>query len=237
MERTLRPATPPIVAARCAVSAPTIRPPRNSPCAMGSAAPAPRTRTAARGTTVWTASASPRARTRASVSASPRVLPAALTSPSGTAAVSATAIVRWPAPSATSPPASAPVEEAFAKKERFVKTKYAAGRDPVLDFGSERRLRVHYVVFGVLMNSGLATALGASCDEDGYLHLGRHHETSVPGLYAAGDVVQPLPQISVAFGQARIAASGNNATLRCEARGLPKPKWVLTYDYVPRAHR
>lgn len=64
-----------------------------------------------------------------------------------------------------------------------------------------------YGALGLRVHSGLATALGAECDEDGYLLTDRHQRTSVPGLYAAGDVVKSLNQITVAAGGAASAAS------------------------------
>lgn len=70
-----------------------------------------------------------------------------------------------------------------------------------------------YVGLGVEVYSGLAAKLGARCDEAGYLFVDQKQQTSVPGLYAAGDVVQSLSQISVAFGQAAIAASAVNVAL------------------------
>ena len=53
----------------------------------------------------------------------------------------------------------------------------------------------------------LATALGAAVDDNGELHVDAHMQTSVPGLYAIGDVVSALNQISVAMGHAAIAAT------------------------------
>ena len=59
----------------------------------------------------------------------------------------------------------------------------------------------------------LATGLGAEHDEDGMLIVDDHQRTSVPGLYAVGDVVRGLGQIGVAMGQAAIAASTINSSL------------------------
>lgn len=70
--------------------------------------------------------------------------------------------------------------------------------------------------FGGGVRSELAAALGARVDRDGYLQVDQKQETTVPGLYAAGDVVQSLSQISVAFGQAAIAASAINVSLNEE---------------------
>ena len=64
-----------------------------------------------------------------------------------------------------------------------------------------------YLALGLRARSGLAIALGARRDPEGALTVTAHQETSVPGLYAAGDVVQGLAQIAVAMGQAAIAAT------------------------------
>jgi thioredoxin reductase (NADPH) len=49
--------------------------------------------------------------------------------------------------------------------------------------------------------------LGAASAENGTLQVDDHQRTSVEGLYAAGDVVTDLHQLSVAFGHAAIAAT------------------------------
>src|SRR5690606_3385545 len=64
-----------------------------------------------------------------------------------------------------------------------------------------------YCALGMRIHSGLGTALGAASDDNGYLQIDPHHRTTVPGLYAAGDVACGLNQISVAYGGAAIAAS------------------------------
>jgi thioredoxin reductase (NADPH) len=53
----------------------------------------------------------------------------------------------------------------------------------------------------------LAVDAGATLDADGRLVVTAHQETSVPGLYAAGDVVRGLNQISTAEGEGAIAAT------------------------------
>lgn len=82
--------------------------------------------------------------------------------------------------------------------------------------GEILKLDALYVGCGVDVGSGLARALGARCDEHGYLVVDQKQQTSVAGLYAAGDVVQSLSQISVAYGQAAIAASAINMSLSAE---------------------
>lgn len=71
----------------------------------------------------------------------------------------------------------------------------------------EHRFDTLYPVLGSDAQSRLATALGASVDDNGELRVDAHMETSVDGLYAIGDVVSALNQISVALGHAAIAAS------------------------------
>ena len=70
-----------------------------------------------------------------------------------------------------------------------------------------------YTALGVRFRSGLGTAMGADADGDGALVVRDHGKTSVPGLYAAGDVVQGLSQVCVATGQAAVAATDINASL------------------------
>jgi thioredoxin reductase (NADPH) len=70
-----------------------------------------------------------------------------------------------------------------------------------------------YTALGLRGRSELATSLGAEHDQDGMLFVDDHQRTSVPGLYAVGDVVPGLTQIGVAMGQAAIAASAINGSL------------------------
>ena len=63
-----------------------------------------------------------------------------------------------------------------------------------------------YPAMGCTMRSKLAIDLGAKCDEFGNLLVDPHQRTNIPGLYAAGDVIEEINQIAVAFGHAAIAA-------------------------------
>ena len=56
--------------------------------------------------------------------------------------------------------------------------------------------------------------LGARFDDGGRLYVDDHQQTSVPGLYAAGDLVRGLNQISTAQGEAAIAATAIHNQLR-----------------------
>lgn len=64
-----------------------------------------------------------------------------------------------------------------------------------------------YPALGSDVHVGLARAAGAMIAKDGSLTVDAHQRTSVPGLYAAGDVVRGLDQISHAVGEAGVAAT------------------------------
>ena len=76
-----------------------------------------------------------------------------------------------------------------------------------LEDGSAHRFDTVYPVLGAQAQSQLATALGAVVDDNHELTVDASHQTSVAGLYAIGDVVDVLNQISVAVGHAAIAAT------------------------------
>jgi thioredoxin reductase (NADPH) len=77
----------------------------------------------------------------------------------------------------------------------------------ILSDGKELHFDVIYPMLGESPRSELATQLGARCNKDGKLIVDRHQRTTVPALYAAGDVVDELNQISVAMGHAAVAAT------------------------------
>ena len=83
------------------------------------------------------------------------------------------------------------------------------GRRIALKFadGASREFDSVYPMLGCKAQAELATQLGARCDEGGELLVDEHQCTSVPGLYAIGDVVSDLNQISVGTGHAAIAAT------------------------------
>jgi thioredoxin reductase (NADPH) len=64
-----------------------------------------------------------------------------------------------------------------------------------------------YPALGSVIRSELAIMLGAEASDDGCLIVDSHQRTSVPGLYAAGDVAKGLDQISHAMGEAGLAAT------------------------------
>ena len=71
-----------------------------------------------------------------------------------------------------------------------------------------------YSALGVRPRCGLAVQAGARLGEDGRLVVDDHQQTTVAGLYAAGDLVRGLNQISTAQGEAAIAATTLHKRLR-----------------------
>jgi thioredoxin reductase (NADPH) len=71
-----------------------------------------------------------------------------------------------------------------------------------------------YSALGVTPRTGLALAAGARHDDQGRLVVDDHQQTSIPGLYAAGDMVRGLNQITTAQGEAAIAATAMHNRLR-----------------------
>lgn len=64
-----------------------------------------------------------------------------------------------------------------------------------------------YPAFGPDVRSELVRCVGVNLSEEGCIRVDAHQRTNVPGLYAAGDVVIGLDQISHAMGQAGVAAT------------------------------
>jgi thioredoxin reductase (NADPH) len=73
--------------------------------------------------------------------------------------------------------------------------------------GEEDRFDTLYSALGCRVRSALARDTGAEYSDIAALVVDDHQRTSVPGLYAAGDVVSALNQIGVAMGQAAVAAT------------------------------
>ncbi|MES2899781.1 MAG: NAD(P)/FAD-dependent oxidoreductase [Pseudomonadota bacterium] len=86
---------------------------------------------------------------------------------------------------------------------------------PVLhtDDGESHNFDVVYPMLGEAARSELAASLGARTSDCMELVVDHYQCTSVPGLYAVGDVVRGLNQISVAAGQAAVAATRIHNTL------------------------
>jgi len=90
----------------------------------------------------------------------------------------------------------------------------AEGRAGVRHAGLTRAFDAVYPMFGCHPRNDLARQLGAGCDAEGKLLTDLYQETTVAGVFAIGDVVSGLNQISVAVGQAAIAATHIHQLLR-----------------------
>ena len=73
--------------------------------------------------------------------------------------------------------------------------------------GESHLLDIVYPVLGCNVRSQLATNLGAKCTELGTLEVDAHQQTTVERIYAVGDVVTDLHQLTVATGHAAVAAT------------------------------
>jgi thioredoxin reductase (NADPH) len=82
------------------------------------------------------------------------------------------------------------------------------------DGGSTRSFEVVYSALGSTARSDLLRDVGAEVNDAGCAIVGRHQRASVDGLYAAGDVVLGLNQISVAQAEGAIAATDIHNRLR-----------------------
>ncbi|HEX3837223.1 MAG TPA: NAD(P)/FAD-dependent oxidoreductase [Steroidobacteraceae bacterium] len=80
--------------------------------------------------------------------------------------------------------------------------------------GMSRVFDVFYGALGCSARIELATALGAQCDESRVLQVDAHQQTTVDGLYAAGDIVKGLNQVVIAAAEAALAATDIHNRLR-----------------------
>lgn len=76
-----------------------------------------------------------------------------------------------------------------------------------LDNGEEIEMDGLFVEIGSIPNNELAKDLGVETTDGGYIKVDDKRRTNVPGIYAAGDVIDsPLKQVVTAAGQAAEAA-------------------------------
>ncbi|HYE37156.1 NAD(P)/FAD-dependent oxidoreductase [Methylocaldum sp.] len=92
-----------------------------------------------------------------------------------------------------------PIDEVYFEQGKIGAIRMESGQTHYFD--------ALYSALGAAIRSDLAIQIGAQCDPEGHLIVDDHLRTSVPGLYAAGDVVSALNQISVATGHAAIAST------------------------------
>jgi len=100
------------------------------------------------------------------------------------------------------------------------------GIELVTESGAVHHFDIIYPSLGTRARSDVALRLGAECDDCGALVVDEHQQTSVRGLYAAGDVVTGLKQMSVAIGHAAQAATAVHNSLESNPwkRSEPPPQ-------------
>ena len=112
-----------------------------------------------------------------------------------------------------------PLELDAAQREKLDQHRIKVVEDPVgsleiednrisaIHFGGqEHRFDVLYSALGLKYRSDLALALGAEHDSNGSLIVDGHCQTTVRGLYAAGDIVRGADQIVIGMGHAALAS-------------------------------
>jgi thioredoxin reductase (NADPH) len=87
-----------------------------------------------------------------------------------------------------------------------------------------------YPALGSDTHTQLAEMVGAELSSDDCIRVDSHQRTSVPGLYAAGDVVIGLDQISHAMGEGGVAAT----TIRNDLC-TREPRWRESTEEMERA--
>ena len=102
-----------------------------------------------------------------------------------------------------------PIEQVHLEGDRVTALSWG-GRQTAFD--------MVYSALGTSANAVLARTLAAALCDDGRLLVDDHQMTSIPGFYAAGDVVRGLNQIAVATAEAAVAATAIHNALR-EADG------------------
>ena len=106
-----------------------------------------------------------------------------------------------------------------AQRERLIKAGIDIVDDPCLGFelraeqigillrGGMRMFASVYPALGSDVRSELAANIGAAVSKESCIVVDPHQRTNIAGLYAAGDVVLGLDQISNAMGQGGVAAT------------------------------
>ncbi|MBX9775748.1 MAG: NAD(P)/FAD-dependent oxidoreductase [Xanthobacteraceae bacterium] len=91
--------------------------------------------------------------------------------------------------------------------------RHTGGVAVTTDDGGCWEVDVLYAAMGCKVRSELAVQLAAACSDIGLLEVDAHQRTTIEGLYAAGDVVADLHQLSVATAHAAVAATAIHNSL------------------------
>jgi thioredoxin reductase len=112
-------------------------------------------------------------------------------------------------------------------EEKIARFEVEGGAMTAVVLASGDRLPASLAFFSIehRPRTDLASQLGCALDDDGYLTVDAHGETSVPGVYAAGDVTPGEQLVQVAAAHGAIAGIACAMSLRggVTAPGAPDP--------------
>uniref|UniRef100_Q07KG1 Thioredoxin reductase n=1 Tax=Rhodopseudomonas palustris (strain BisA53) TaxID=316055 RepID=Q07KG1_RHOP5 len=128
------------------------------------------------------------------------------------------ASVTWLRPRDDRPVATMEADAGIAIVDGVSELKRSGSEIHAIANGKIHRFDIVYPALGCDVRATIATELGAATAESGCLKVDEHQRTSIEGLYAAGDVVSDLHQISVATGHAAIAATHIHKSLPALSR-------------------
>jgi len=92
-----------------------------------------------------------------------------------------------------------------------------------------------YAALGSTVRSRFLRGMGVDMTDEGCLVVDAHQRTSLPGLYAAGDVVVGVDQIARAMGQAAVAATAIRNDLSFQKALVRRPCDEVARLLEPRA--
>jgi thioredoxin reductase (NADPH) len=98
------------------------------------------------------------------------------------------------------------IESVVMEENRTIALEARSGRTHIFD--------TLYSALGNTPRTDVVDGLGISINKDNCIEVDPHMQTNIPGLYAAGDVIEGLDQISTAVGNAAIAATAIHNRLR-----------------------
>jgi thioredoxin reductase (NADPH) len=85
-----------------------------------------------------------------------------------------------------------------------------------------------FIDIGIVPVTALAHDIGVNVTDQGYINTDRNQQTNVPGVFAVGDVIGGLRQISAAVGEGAIAAI---AAYKYIAEKTGKGKQIVVMDW------
>lgn len=108
------------------------------------------------------------------------------------------------------------IVEEFIGKDQLDKARIKnvkTGQEEIIDVSGA------FIAIGEIPQNEVAKMLGVELDEEGFIKVDKEMRTSVPGVFAAGDITGGLKQIVVAAGEGAIAATSAFADLM-------EPYWI-----------